>query len=121
MGKSPKPGSLESIALILLRIRPAIAKVWPLFSSIVVSALRVVRAGTWKPRMVTEPTEVSSLTSGAAYNLIVPSPRTVGRNVRRTPNSLYSIVIEVLPAGTDRLEVPVSGTLRRRGNWLLRR
>src|SRR5437868_41434 len=66
---------------------------WPEPSSTVVSARRVVSAGTTKPLSLTEPASLSSLTSGRTRIEMRPSARTIGVNARPTPYCLYSIVV----------------------------
>ena len=65
---------------------------WPEPSSTVVSARRVVSAGTVKPLSLTEPASLSSLTSGRTRIEMRPSARTIGVNARPTPYCLYSMV-----------------------------
>jgi hypothetical protein len=54
MGMSAIPGTLLSCTVVRSSSRPAIPNVWPLLSSISVSARRVWMAGMTKPLIVTE-------------------------------------------------------------------
>ena len=65
---------------------------WPEPSSTVVSARRVVSAGTTKPLSLTEPASLSSLTSGRTRIEMRPSASTIGVKARPTPYCLYSMV-----------------------------
>ena len=78
--------------LFVLRSSPAIMKLWPEPSSTVVSARRVVSAGTLKLFRVTLPASDSSLTSGRTRIEMRPSARTIGVKARPTPYCLYSMV-----------------------------
>ena len=69
-------------------------KLWPEPSSTVVSARRVVSAGTLKPLSRIEPSLDNSLTSGRTRIEMRPSARTIGVKARPTPYCLYSIVTE---------------------------
>ena len=73
---------------LLFCSRPAIAKLWPSRSSIVVLVWRLDRAGMSKPEMRTALTKSSSLTDGARRRLMMPLASTVGMNVSSTPNGL---------------------------------
>ncbi len=67
-------------------------KLWPEPSSTVVSARRVVSAGTSKPLSRIAPSVDSSDTSGRTRIEMRPSSSTVGVKARPTPYCLYSIV-----------------------------
>ncbi|MNN69283.1 hypothetical protein D3C81_1850570 [compost metagenome] len=80
-------------------IKPAMAMVWPLPSSTVDCALRLVRDGmTWvtpPPSTLSSPVSrvralllESSLTETFRLRLIRPESSTTGRNLTPTPNSL---------------------------------
>ena len=75
---SPTPGVFLSKFCELLDINPAIMKLCPDPSSTVVSARRIVSAGTWKPLSVTAPWLDSSDTSGRTRSEIRPLASTVG-------------------------------------------
>ena len=52
---SPRPGTSFAVIWFVDCTRPAMAKVWPLASSTVVSARRTVSDGTLKPLALTAP------------------------------------------------------------------
>src|SRR5215475_6126029 len=91
-GTDPSQGICDRSLRSLACSRPAIAKLWPSRSSIVVTASRLISDGTVVPEIVTALAKSSSLTSGAIRRLIRPFCRTVGVNDSRTPKGLYSIV-----------------------------
>ena len=93
---SPMPGTFDIVDDTVLFIRPAIANVWPSWSSTSVSVRRVDSAGTRKPERLTPLAKSSELTSGLTLRLIRSPFRTVGVNDSRTPNSLNTIVTAVL-------------------------
>ena len=80
------------LLLAVLRSKPAIMNDWPEPSSTVVSARRVVSAGTVNPFRVTAPEFDSSLTSGRTRIEMRPSLSTIGVKAKPTPYCLYSIV-----------------------------
>ncbi len=69
-GTSPSHGNLSMFCVTLFCSRPAMAKVWPLARSTVVSARRVVSDGTLMLSMTMAPSVDSSLTSGLTWRLM---------------------------------------------------
>ena len=72
------PGARSIVLVEVLLSRPAIIKLWPEPSSMVVSARRTVNAGTEKPLSVIAPWLESSDTSGRTRSEMRPLERTVG-------------------------------------------
>ena len=83
-GSVPRPGSFELVCAELFCIRPAIAKLWPLARSTVVSARRVLRPGT-RLRVSTTWLKSSSLTSVATFRLMWSPSSTVGVKLSPMP------------------------------------
>src|ERR1700740_3001716 len=77
-GTEPSQGICEVRRRSLACRRPAIAKLWPSRSSIVVTASRLMSDGMVVPEIVTALAKSSSLTSGAIRRLLMPLERTVG-------------------------------------------
>src|SRR5712671_4228516 len=104
---SPSHGNLTMSWIELDCSRPAMAKLWPLASSMVVEARRVRIAGIVTTAVevsgtLTDPAADSSLTSGATLRLM-RSPMIVGVKARLTPTCLYCTVMvptRVPPCGT---------------------
>ena len=84
-GSVPRPGSFESVCAELFCIRPAIAKLWPLARSTVVSARRVLRPGIWLRSDRRRGEKSSSLTSVATFRLMRSPSSTVGVKLRPMP------------------------------------
>ena len=76
------------------------AKLWPLASSTVVSARRVVSEGTLMLSMTMAPLVESWLTSGSTCRLMRSSAAIVATKLRLTPNFFQSMPTRPVPAGT---------------------
>ena len=88
---SARPGNRVTCDVMLFCSKPPMAKLWPLPSSIVVSARRTCKAGTLNPFSVMAPlaaSVTSVLTSGETRMLIRSSFTTVGLKSSATPNRL---------------------------------
>ena len=85
-GMVPRPGIFESFCDELFCISPAMAKLWPLARSTVVSARRVLSQGSGCASTTWE--KSSSLTSVATFRLIRSPSSTVGVKLRPMPKSL---------------------------------
>ncbi len=85
IGMSPMPGMVPMLVPKVLRMRPPMAKLWPLASSTTVSAERVVRPGMFTPFMSMPLAGVISLTSGRTWMLMRLFDSTVGWNSRLAP------------------------------------
>src|SRR3546814_4243128 len=95
MGILPRPGTLLTLLEVLLLSKPAIMKLCPEPSSTVVSAERLLSAGT------SELMEKSSSdTVGRTRIDMRPSDRTVGVKASCTPYCLNSIVFPWSPFDT---------------------
>src|SRR5271166_2124324 len=86
-GKADNPGILATVSVTRLSINPAITKLWPSPSSILVSIRRVDRAGMVKPLNETALAKSSEETSGFTYSRSVLLGVMLGLNVSRMPNS----------------------------------
>src|ERR1700675_131680 len=86
IGMSPRPGPLFQISVTRLSIRPAMTKLCPSINSNSVSALRVLKAGTVKPEMVSAFEKSRVLTSGATVRWILPLGMITGVKSSFTPN-----------------------------------
>ena len=87
-GMVPSAGIFEPVCEELFSIRPAIAKLWPLARSTVVSARRVVSDGTSDC-----PSKCRSLTSVPTMRLIRSPSTTVGVKLSPMPKSLNSVLV----------------------------
>ena len=106
-GTSPRPGSLETFSRRLSLSMPAMAIVWPVASSTVELALRLVSAGTKNWALTPLPTPTCRLLAGtrsetetSTLRLMLPESSTTGRKPSPTPNSLCSMATWPSPWGT---------------------
>ncbi len=83
---SPRPGNLSMLSEDTCLSIPAMAKLWPSASSMVVEALRLKSAGPAEVVMLSSISE----TSCSRTRLIRFSARTVGVNPSFTPYSFHS-------------------------------
>ena len=86
-GGLASPGMRETVSVTRWSIRPAITKLWPSPSSILVSILREDSAGMVKPLKDSALAKSSDDTSGLTCMLIVLLAVMVGLKLSRTPNS----------------------------------
>src|SRR6266478_9513487 len=92
IGRLDKPGMRDIVSVRRLSMRPPITKLWPSPSSILVSILRVERAGMVNP-LNEIPCATSRVdTSGLTYMRMVLFSVIDGLKVSRTPNSRNMMV-----------------------------
>ena len=96
-GISLTTGILENVFVSELSSNPANAKDWPSRSSTPVFARRVFRPGIMKPLNFTPLAKSIVETSGSSSNRIWSSSRIVGLKFSRTPYSLNTTVMAMLP------------------------
>ncbi len=95
-GRSPSNGTFETFEAVSRSISPPITKLSPSPSSTVVSARRVMNAGTDTPLIVTALAKSSWLASGATFSAMRCGLSTVGVSVSPIQYGLNSI--EVVPS-----------------------